>query len=223
MSVLTEVTHVILPLTDKAFDAYVEIYSGEAVPAMQRHGYEILGGWKWSSGRVGNDLMLIRFESHAERQKAEASLLGDTALLNRLRAKLEKAGVRISEEIKFTEPLSYATEKRLKFALESSNSSSPRQFQLTRTIVPPRKALEVNELLSQVVDQTEEFGTEQLVHAYRTTVGIRGEITHLWTRATADLRYRPNLNEPAASLEWREGISEETVVLLNPLPYSRLQ
>jgi len=223
MAVLTEVTHIISPLTDKAFDAYVEIYSDEAVPAMQRHGYEILGGWKWSSGRVSNDLMLIRFESHADRQKAEASLLGDTALLNRLRGKLAKAGVRTGEEIKFAEALSHATEERLLGALDTSNSSSPRQFRLTRTIVAPGKAPAVNGLLSQVADQTEAAGTEQLVHAYGTTVGIRGEITHLWVSSFGDLHYRPNLNESAASSALREDISEETVVLLNPLPYSRLQ
>ncbi len=223
MSVVTEVTHSVTPLTHKAFDAYVEIYCDLCVPAMQRHGYEILGGWKWSSGRIGNDLLLIRFASHAEREKAEASLLGDTTLLERVRAKLSKAGVRTGEEIKFAEALPHATEKRLERAIETSNHDMPRQYWLTRAYPPISAGPTLYPLLSQLADQVESGGTRQLVIAHSTTVGIRGEITHLWVSPSSDLRYRPNPKEPAASIEIHETIPEETLILLNPLPYSRLQ
>ena len=223
MSVLTEVTHSILPLTQKAFDAYVEIYCDDAIPAMQRHGYDILGAWKWSSGRLANDLMLIRFESHTEREKAEASLLGDAVLLDRLRGKLAKAGVQTGEEIKYAAALPHATEERLQLALETSNSKEPRQFWLTRAIIPVRAGPQIYPLLGQVADQVEDRGTHQLVLAHSTLVGIRGEITHLWASPTGDLHYQPDPDEPAAITTLREAIPEETVILLNPLPYSRLQ
>ena len=223
MSVLTEVTHSISPLTRKAFDAYVEIYCDEAIPAMQRHGYEILGGWKWSSGRLANDLMLIRFESQAEREKAEASLLGDAPLLDRLRGKLAKAGVQTGEEIKFAVALPHATEERLQLALKTSNAREPRQFWLTRTTIPLSAGPAVYPLLSQVADQVENRGTHKLVLAHSTTVGIRGEITQLWAGPTGDLHYQPDPDEPAVLTTLREAIPEETVILLNPLPYSRLQ
>ena len=223
MSVLTEVTHSISPLTQKAFDAYVEIYSDEAIPAMRRHGYDILGGWKWSSGRLANDLMLIRFESHAEREKAEASLLGDAALLDRLRRKLTKAGVRTGEEIKYAAALPHATEERLELAFKTSNSHKPRQYWLTRTTVPVGAVPNVHALLGQVADEVESAGAHQLVLAHSTLVGVRGEITHLWASPSGDLRYRRKPDEPASITRLREAVPEETVILLNPLPYSKLQ
>ena len=63
----------------------------------------------------------------------------------------------------------------------------------------------------------------KLVLAHSTTVGIRGEITQLWAGPTGDLHYQPDPDEPAVLTTLREAIPEETVILLNPLPYSRLQ
>lgn len=223
MSVLTEVTHSVTPLTLEAFDAYVDIYCDLCIPGMLRHGYEILGGWKWSSGRLGNDLMLIRFESHAHREKAEASLLGDTALLERVRGQLAKAGVRVGEEIKFAEPLPHATRKRLEHALETSNSDRPRQYWLTRAPPGAGTGRVDTGLLNQLADQVESAGTHRLVIAHSTTVGIRGEVTHLWVSPLSDPHYRSGTDAPTASKKVREAIPEETVILLSPLPYSRLQ
>ena len=180
MSLLSEVTHIISPLSVRAFDNFVEIYGELAIPAMERHGYEILGGWKWSSGRIGNSLMLIRFESQTERQKAEDSLLGDTVLINKLRQRLEKAGVLVREEIKFATPLPNGTEGRLRLAFELSNLKRPRQFWLTRSLISLGKSGLVHDLLNESADQAESASNGKLVHAYQTLVGKRGEISHLW-------------------------------------------
>tara|TARA_B100001093_G_scaffold388917_1_gene375097 strand:+ start:193 stop:864 length:672 start_codon:yes stop_codon:yes gene_type:complete len=223
MSLLSEVTHIISPLSVRAFDSFVEIYGELAVPAMERHGYEVLGGWKWSSGRIGNSLMLIRFESQTERQKAEDSLLGDTVLINKLRQKLEKAGVLVREEIKFATPLPNATEERLRLAFELSNIKTPRQFWLTRSLIALGKSGLVHDLLNESADQAESASNGKLVHAYQTLVGKRGEISHLWASPKRELDYSVSRSEPSALASLKENIAEEELILLNALPFSKLQ
>ena len=75
MSVLVEIVHRIEPGTPNRFADYVTRYGECAIPALERCGYDVLGGWKWSSGPIGNDLLLIRFDSEAERAEASASLI----------------------------------------------------------------------------------------------------------------------------------------------------
>ena len=43
MNVFTEATHSVGPVTHRAFDRYVEIYSVISIPLMERHGYDVLG------------------------------------------------------------------------------------------------------------------------------------------------------------------------------------
>ena len=223
MGVLSEVTHIISPLSESAFDNFVEIYGELAIPAMERHGYEILGGWKWSSGRIGNSLLLIRFESQTERQKAEDSLLGDTVLINKLRQKLEAADVLIHEEIKFATSLPNGTEERLKLAFELSNLKTPRQFWLTRSFISFGKSGVVHDLLNESADQVESASDSRLIHAYQTLVGKRGEISHLWASPKRELDYSVPRSEPGALASLKENISEEDLIFLNALPFSKLQ
>ena len=167
--------------------------------------------------------MLIRFESQTERQKAEDSLLGDTVLINKLRQKLEKAGVLIREEIKFATPLPNGTEERLKLALELSNLKTPRQFWLTRSLISLGKSNVVYDLLHESADQVESASDSRLIHAYQTLVGKRGEISHLWASPKRELDYSVPRSEPGALAFLKENISEEELILLNALPFSKLQ
>ena len=167
--------------------------------------------------------MLIRFESQTERQKAEDSLLGDTVLINKLRQKLEKAGVLVREEIKFATPLPNVTEERMRLAFELSNIKTPRQFWLTRSLIALGQSGMVHDLLNEFADQVESASNDKLIHAYQTLVGKRGEISHLWASPKRDLDYSVSGSEPSALASLKENIAEEELILLNALPFSRLQ
>ena len=63
MAVLLEVRHRIKPITNTAFDLFVDFYSDTVVPAMERHGIDLIGGWKVTGGEMGWDLSIHRYES----------------------------------------------------------------------------------------------------------------------------------------------------------------
>jgi hypothetical protein len=63
MSSIVEITHDIRPLTPTMFDRYVDVHRERAVPFFERHGWELLGVWKWSTGPMGRYLTLLRVEN----------------------------------------------------------------------------------------------------------------------------------------------------------------
>ena len=70
MSVLVEIVHRIEPGTPNRFADYVTRYGECAIPALERCGYDVLGGWKWSTGELFSDLVLARFDSLADYEAA---------------------------------------------------------------------------------------------------------------------------------------------------------
>ncbi len=223
MAVLLEVRHRIKPITNTAFDLFVDFYAETVVPATERHGIDLIGAWKMTGGQMGWDLSIHRYESMAHAEECLASLGQDKALwaaVEKLRGEIE-----IEEVTKFANRVSYGTEERLQAALDA-NPDQPRQYLLAvlQTVtggLPP-----AIEAIGGLVDTLEGAGAMQLVTAYASSIGRSGELTDLWILpqgTDAMTIYRPG--DPLADIigSLREHAPEEEIYFLNPLPYSKLQ
>lgn len=221
MSLLLEVRHRITPITNSAFDLFVDFYSHTVVPAMERHGIDLVGGWKVAGGEMGWDLSIQRYENMAHAEQALNSLANDRALwssIDTLRGKIE-----IQEITKFAQTVSYGTEARLEAALQAS-PDQPRQYMLAVLQTTTGGLPAAIDQLSGLVDTIEPSGFLQLVTAYASRIGRSGELTDLWIMPQGlDLAYRAGdpLKDVIAPL--REVAPEESIYYLNPLPYSKLQ
>lgn len=224
MTILLETVHTVKPLTNTAFDRYVDVYGDVVIPAFARHGYDLIGAWKRTGGPMGQDVLLIRFEGLAALEQATASLLKDQKMLGGLGTLLESGEIQISESAKTAAPVPYATEQRLEKAL-AEKPAAPRQYmqavlQLKRGGQPT-----AYDLVGKLADWGEQAGAIQLVTAYETTIGQRGELTDLWIlpNGISNFDYRPG--DPLAEIigPLREVAPEESIYYLNPLPYSPLQ
>ncbi len=222
MSVLIEGSHAVRPLTAAAFAEYVDFYGNEIVPAMERHGFELLGAWRSSGGPLGRDVVLTRFPSIAEYERASASLAADPRIGSALGKLMET--VQLAETTRLGRPVSYATEQRLERAL-AARPTRPRQYGqaiLDLTLAGRARALE---LIGQLADHVEREGMLELVTAYDTAIGPRPEVTDIWLlpKGLPPLDYRRE--DPLARFvePLREFAPEERYYWLNPLPYSPLQ
>ena len=117
------------PLTNTAFDTYVDWYGEVAVPAMERSGFDIVGAWKRTGGRMGQDVLLVRFESLAAFESASNALWKDAGLQKGLTSMRE--GLDVAEEVRLADAVPYATEERLRAA---RNLSYLRQVKSGKTI-----------------------------------------------------------------------------------------
>ena len=70
MTVLMHVVHTIRPLLGDIFDKWVDFYTNSSIPATERAGWDVLGAWKLGTGRLHQDLLLVRFESLAQYEQA---------------------------------------------------------------------------------------------------------------------------------------------------------
>lgn len=224
MAVYVEAVHTVYPLTDSAFDRYVELYGEFVVPAFEKHGWELLGAWKRTGGPMGQDLLLVRFDSLGDFERASQSLLGDPRIQTALPQELEKAGLVIRESAKSAHAVPYATERRLQSAL-SDRPPAPRQYAQAVLQLVFGGQLKAYDLIGQLAERVETTGAGKLAVAYETQLGQRGELTDIWVlnRGVGDLSYRPGdpLGDLIAPL--REVAPEESTYYLNPLPYSPLQ
>ena len=81
MAVFLEVRHRIKPITNTAFDLFVDFYADTVMPAMDRHGIDLFGAWKVTGGEMGWDLSIHRYESMAHAEECLNSLGQDTGPL----------------------------------------------------------------------------------------------------------------------------------------------
>jgi hypothetical protein len=222
MTILIEGSHTVKPLTTAAFNDYVDFYGNEIVPAMERHGFDLLGAWKCSGGPLGRDIVLTRFSSVAEYERASASLAGDPKIGRALETLFKS--VQLVETTKLARPLPYATEQRLERAL-AERPEAPRQYGqaiLGLTLDGQARALEV---LGEMTDFAEAEGMLQLATAYETLVGPRPQLTDLWILPGGAPLLEFSREDPFARFvePLRECAPEEEIYWLNPLPYSPLQ
>ncbi len=223
MSVFLEVRHRIKPITNTAFDLFVDFYADTVVPAMERHGIDLIGGWKVTGGEMGWDLSIHRYESMAHAEECLASLGQDTALwsaVDKLRGQLE-----IEEITKFTNSVSYGTEARLEAAL-NAEPDSPRQYMLAVLQTSTGGLLPAIDTIGTLVDTLEGAGAMQLATAYASRIGRTGELTDLWIMPNGPdfmMQYQPGDALADVIGPLREHAPEEEIYFLNPLPYSKMQ
>ena len=223
MPVYLEVRHRIKPITNTAFDLFVDFYSDTVVPAMERHGIDLIGGWKVTGGEMGWDLSIHRYESMAHAEECLASLGQDKALwstVEKLRGEVE-----IEEITKFANRVSYGTEERLQAALDAK-PDQPRQYMLAVLQTAGGGLLPAIDMLGKLIDGMGEGGALQLVTAYASRIGRTGELTDLWIMPQGPdfmMQYQPG--DPLADVigPLRKHAPEEEIYFLNPLPYSKLQ
>jgi hypothetical protein len=222
MTVLVEAVHAVKPLTNTAFANWVEWYGNEVIPAMERSGFEILGAFKRSTGPMGEDQLLLRFESMADYERAGVSLRKDAAFLK----SVQKIGGQwnVVETAKVAAFVPYATEQRLERAL-AERPEKPRQYMQAVLLLNQGGQPTAYECVGKLADMLDGGSAMRLVTAYETTMGRRGELTDLWVcpGGVPDFGFRPG--DPLAELigKLRTVAPEESINLLNPLPYSRLQ
>lgn len=223
MAVFLEVRHRITPITNTAFDLFVDFYADTVMPAMERHGIDLFGAWKVTGGEMGWDLSIHRYESMAHAEECLNSLGQDTALwsaVDKLRGEIE-----IEEVTKFANTVSYGTEERLQAALDA-NPDQPRQYLLAVLQTATGGLLPAIKTIGGLVDTLEGAGAMQLATAYASRIGRTGELTDLWIMPHGPggmMEYRAGdaLKDIVGPL--REHAPEEAIYFLNPLPYSKLQ
>ena len=223
MAVFLEVRHRIKPITNTAFDLFVDFYADTVVPAMERHGIDLIGAWKMTGGEMGWDLSIHRYESMAHAEECLASLGQDRALwsaVEKLRGEME-----IEEVTKFANRVSYGTEERLQAALDA-NPVQPRQYMLAVLQTVTGGLVPAIDGIGGLVDTMDSAGALQLVTAYASRIGRTGELTDLWIMpggAQGMMEYRAG--DPLKDIigPLREHAPEEEIYFLNPLPYSKLQ
>ncbi len=223
MAVFLEVRHRIKPITNTAFDLFVDFYADTVVPAMERHGIDLIGAWKMTGGEMGWDLSIHRYESMAHAEECLASLGQDRALwsaVEKLRGEME-----IEEVTKFANRVSYGTEERLQAALDA-NPEQPRQYMLAVLQTVTGGLVPAIDAIGGLVDTMDSAGALQLVTAYASRIGRTGELTDLWIMpggAQGMMEYRAG--DPLKDIigPLREHAPEEEIYFLNPLPYSKLQ
>jgi len=223
MTVLLQAIHTIRPIGGAIFDRWVDVYGEAVVPAMQRNGFDLLDGWKRSSGTLQQDLLLARFESLADFERASDSLRKDREMGQRIGARL--AEMQVGEEITLADTVPYATEQRLERAL-TEKPATPRHYVQATLRVRLGGQPVAYEAIGQIADRLEQAGVLQLVTAYEARTGVRGTLHDLWLlpRGVGDLSYRRSgggLGELETKL--RAVAPEEEITYLNPLPYSPLQ
>lgn len=223
MTVFLQAIHTIRPIGGAIFDRWVDVYSNAVVPAMQRNGWDIIGGWKRSTGTLQQDLLLVRFDSLADFERASASLRKDREMGASVGAVM--AEMQIGEEITLATAVPYATEQRLAKAL-AEKPERPRQYlQATLQVRLGGQAV-AYDAIGAIADRMEQAAVLQLVTAYEATTGVRGTLHDIWVlpRGMGDLGYRRSgagLGEIETKL--RAVAPEEEITYLNPLPYSPLQ
>ena len=223
MAVFLEVRHRIKPITNTAFDLFVDFYADTVVPAMERHGIDLIGAWKMTGGEMGWDLSIHRYESMAHAEECLSSLGQDRALwsaVEKLRGEME-----IEEVTKFANRVSYGTEERLQAALDA-NPEQPRQYMLAVLQTVTGGLVPAIDAIGGLVDTMDSAGALQLVTAYASRIGRTGELTDLWIMpggAQGMMEYRAG--DPLKDIigPLREHAPEEEIYFLNPLPYSKLQ
>ena len=223
MAVFLEVRHRIKPITNTAFDLFVDFYADTVVPAMERHGIDLIGAWKMTGGEMGWDISLQRYESMAHAEECLAALGQDQALwsaVEKLRGEIE-----IEEITKFANTVSYGTAERLEAAL-NAQPEQPRQYMLAVLQTTTGGLLPAIEGIGGLLDAVEPSGALQLATAYASRIGRTGELTDLWIMphgASGMMEYRAGdpLRDVIGPL--REYAPEESIYFLNPLPYSKLQ
>ena len=222
MVVLVEAVHTVKPLTNTAFASWVEWYGNDVIPAMERSGYDILGAWKRSTGPMGEDQLLLRFETMNDYERAGVSLRQDPAFLKSIASIASRWTV--TERAKTATFVPYATEQRLERAL-AERPGKPRAYMMAVLQMVTGGQPAAYEAIGKLAGMLDESPSMRLVTAYETAIGQRGELTDIWVCNNGVPDFSFTTNDPLGELisGLRKVAPEESINILHPLPYSRLQ
>ena len=222
MTILVEARHIVRPITAAAFNAYVDFYANDVMPALQRNGFELLGAWKRSGGAMGQDVVLYRFASLADYERAQASLAADGSLGSAIGGLLEQA--EMAETTKIGSPLGGAAERGLAAALREAPRHARTYSQVVTKLIFSGQ-LRALELLEEMAVFAEAKGLGAVVASYSTTTGPGPEATQIWRLAEDADPLGYERDDPFAPLveTLRQVAPEEERYWLSPLPYSPLQ
>ena len=168
MSVYLEVRHRIKPLTNTAFNLFVDFYSEAVVPRMEHHGIDLIGGWQMFGGEMGWDLSIHRYESMAHAEQALASLGQDRELwsaVEKIRGEIE-----LEEVTKLNRSVPYAGDDRLD-AVIAESPEQPRTYMLARLETSTGGLQPAIDSIGGLVEAVEGAGALQLVTAYTGMIG----------------------------------------------------
>ena len=222
MTILVEARHSIRPITSAAFNAYVDFYGSDVIPAMQRNGYDLVGAWERSGGEMGQDVALYRFASLADYEKANASLAADATLARSIGRMLEE--VEMAETTKIGSPLGEAAERGLERAL-ADRPALPRHYAQVVTKLIYSGQLRAYEVLEEMALFGAEKNLGRVVASYATTTGPGPEATQIWLlpEGAQPLVYRRDDPFEGFVETLREVAPQEERYWLSALPYSPLQ
>jgi hypothetical protein len=223
MTILFEASHSVRPLTRSAFDRYLDYYANVVLPAMRRHGMEMIGAWKRTGGELNRDVMLFRFESMGHYERAAAAIRTDPAFAA---SRASIAGdFQVAETKKLAVHTSYSNDECFERLLRE-RPDEPRQYLQAILNAVPGKMPQACVVIAGLAQGMESRGWSRLAAGYETLVPTANEVTDIWAlpRPTLNLAYRPG-RDPLA--EWAEPLREfapdEWTYYLNPLPFSPLQ
>ena len=212
MPVFVEAVHHVTPMLPAVFDRWLRFYVDVAVPAMGRHGFEIIGGWRRLTGEAIDDVILLRFANAGAWEEASQSLRADPAIAAGVMAiREEQPEFAVAEVTRLADPAG-PTDEALA-AARSQADEGPHDFLYVNS-----RTSDVPGLIAQLSMERQDEAT--VVVIYSTRVGARNEVTSIWMlpwgSASATLGARAGAFGGAAA-------GSERIDLMTPLPYSPLQ
>jgi len=222
VTILVEARHFIRPITRAAFNAYVDFFGNDVIPAMQRNGFDLVGAWQRSGGEMGQDLALYRFDSLADYERAQVSLAADTTLGPIIGRLLES--VEMAETTKIGSPLGEAAVQGLERALANPPAAS-RQYEQVVTKLIFSGQMQGLELLEELAAFAAKQQLGSVVASYQTITGPGPEATQIWLLPETATPLVYTRDDPLARFvePLRTVAPLEERYWLSPLPYSPLQ
>jgi len=225
MTVFMEARVNVRPLTNATMDRFVDHYSDVEHPILERNGYDLVGAWKATGGPLGQVIHLYRFDTISALDLSRTSLLGDPDLLTIYQSAMSVLdGAAMREFVRIGGAAALGLEGRLDELL-GETQGGPRQFvAATSRIVFGRQA-EAYDLVAQIVKEHEAIGAFKFVTGYDTIFGERGEWTAIgiFPNGVPPMAFTSGVPDPEHRRRLREIMPEESMMLLNAMPYSPLQ
>ena len=121
-------------------------------------------------------------------------------------------------------PVPYASVDRIERAL-AERPERPRQYMQAQLLVNSGGQIAFYDAVRRLAEATDSGDYLNLVAAYETTIGQRGEMTDIWVMPGGLRSFAYRAGDPLAEIiaDLRAVAPEEATYYLNPLPYSPLQ
>ena len=219
MTIMIESQHILGDSTPAAFARFVDVYGETAIRAINGVGMNLLGAWRLTTGPLGRDLMLTAVDSIAAMEELGAKLFEHEALKEGL-PRLMGLGFTMDEVTRNGTPLSFADARRLQQGA-ADPGTAPRCYRLIRRRVDSAGMQAAIKALSDLADGLEAAGSWKLFTAYETTIDDGSEISEMWITDDITREWYPQA-APADALAALDAVTHEaSILLLDPLPYSK--